>query len=92
MYSGGGPQTVSSNRWNQVKSKTKAKAQPMKEQVPEKKADLEEELHRVYATLVVVLLEIANKMQLMTKGPMFSARISAWVEEVDTRVCLALRL
>ena len=42
----------------------------MKEQVPEKKADLlEEVLQRVYATLVVVLLEIAIKMQLMIKGP-----------------------
>ena len=46
--------------WNQVKSKIKAKAhQAMKEQVSDdKKADLEEVLHRAYATLVVVLLEI----------------------------------
>ena len=50
-------------------TEAKAKAVAMKEQVPEKKADLEEVLHRVYATLVVVLLEIANKMQLMIKGP-----------------------
>ena len=62
-------QVIKEEGWNQVKSKTKAKAQAMKEQVPEKKADREEVLHRVYATLVVVLLEIANKMQLMIKGP-----------------------
>ena len=62
-------QVIKEEGWNQVKSKTKAKAQAMKEQAPEKKADLEEVLHRAYATLVVVLLEIANKMQLTIKGP-----------------------